>query len=375
MFWLSINQKIGMDRKATTLIPWKTQCALVQNSTKSHTENMPSHETLPRLVRVSLGTALVLGLAQGKLDARPSTAYFMTYSGSRCTANCRFCSQARDSSSRGDMLSRVTWPTFSTADALEKLRHVSKTSTIKRACIQALNYSQVFDDVASLVEAVKKESSLAVSVSCQPLNANDISLMKRRGADRLGLPLDAATREVFDNIKGKTAGGPYVWDKQLDMLRKAVAIFGKNNVSTHLIVGLGETEEEIIAMIQKCVVMGVLPGLFAFTPVKGTSLEDMRQPPIKSYRRIQMARFLILEGADKEKMSFNLKGELVDFGVKNRVLHDAADSGAPFLTSGCPSCNRPYYNEKPSGPIYNFPRKPSAQEILLIKKNLDLSGA
>ena len=25
------------------------------------------------------------------------------------------------------------------------------------------------------------------------------------------------------------------------------------------------------------------------------------------------------------------------------------------LTSGCPGCNRPFYNERPRGPIYNYP--------------------
>ena len=34
---------------------------------------------LPELIRVSLGTAMVLGLIKGKLDDAPTTAYLMTY--------------------------------------------------------------------------------------------------------------------------------------------------------------------------------------------------------------------------------------------------------------------------------------------------------
>ncbi|HDI74230.1 MAG TPA: hypothetical protein ENF57_04430 [Candidatus Korarchaeota archaeon] len=34
---------------------------------------------------------------------------------------------------------------------------------------------------------------------------------------------------------------------------------------------------------------------------------------------------------------------------------DPDDFKEAFLTSGCPSCNRPFYNERPRGPIYNFP--------------------
>ncbi|MEM4243701.1 MAG: radical SAM protein, partial [Candidatus Bathyarchaeia archaeon] len=44
----------------------------------------------------------------------------------------------------------------------------------------------------------------------------------------------------------------------------------------------------------------------------------------------------------------------------------------PFLTSGCPACNRPFYNEKPSGPIYNYPRAVRSEEIKMIKRELSL---
>jgi biotin synthase-related radical SAM superfamily protein len=43
----------------------------------------------------------------------------------------------------------------------------------------------------------------------------------------------------------------------------------------------------------------------------------------------------------------------------------------PFLTSGCADCNRPFYNEKPSGPIYNYPRKLTTQEIKVVKCQLE----
>ncbi|MCW3977503.1 MAG: radical SAM protein, partial [Candidatus Bathyarchaeota archaeon] len=38
-------------------------------------------------------------------------------------------------------------------------------------------------------------------------------------------------------------------------------------------------------------------------------------------------------------------------------------------TSGCPGCNRPYYNERPGGPLYNYPRQPLPDEIRAIKEH------
>ena len=70
--------------------------------------------------------------------------------------------------------------------------------------------------------------------------------MAKAGVDRLGIALDAATEALFKKVKGKDAGGSYSWENQFNMLSEALEVFGKGNVSTHVIVGLGETEKEAV---------------------------------------------------------------------------------------------------------------------------------
>lgn len=69
-------------------------------------------------------------------------------------------------------------------------------------------------------------------------------------------------------------------------------------------------------------------------------------------------------------MHFNEKNYISDFGVDKEVLTGIIQTGEPFLTSGCPNCNRPYYNEKPSGPIYNYPRPLTKKETGQILQEL-----
>jgi biotin synthase len=76
---------------------------------------------LPQHIRVSVGSAIVLGLLEGKLDAEPTTAYLMTHRHGKCTANCGFCPQARTSRSKAELLSRVTWPAFATKTSSKEL--------------------------------------------------------------------------------------------------------------------------------------------------------------------------------------------------------------------------------------------------------------
>jgi biotin synthase-related radical SAM superfamily protein len=327
---------------------------------------------LPRQIRVSVGSAIVLGLLEGKLDAAPTTAYLMTYKQGKCTANCLFCPQARTSRSKAELLSRVSWPTFATEPVLKKIANVSANQRMKRVCIQALNYPEVFTHLTNLIKALKQHANVPVSVSCQPLNVQNIRRLAEAGADRIGIAIDAATEKLFNEVKGANAKGPYKWENQFKSLREAVSVFGKGNVSTHIIIGLGETEKEATNLIQKCVNMGVSPALFAFTPIHGTALENKSQPLLASYRRIQLARHLIVNSyASYSNMRFNADGKITDFGMEKEQLTQIVETGKPFLTSGCPDCNRPFYNEKPSGPIYNYPRKIRKEELSAIKRQLN----
>jgi biotin synthase len=248
---------------------------------------------------------------------------------------------------------------------------MAKQGKIRRICIQALNYPDVFDHLEALVQEIKKRSAIPVSVSCQPLNTTNIQRLAKAGVDRLGIALDAATEALFDKVKGSGAGSVYTWENQFTQLNEAIRVFGRGNVSTHVIVGLGETEKEVANVVQRCVDMSVLPALFAFTPVRGTTLEGNLPPQVESYRRVQLAMYLIVKGKARiDDMQFDVEGKITGFGLANEALETVVDGGLPFRTSGCPDCNRPFYNEKPSGPLYNYPENPSREDIEKIKKQL-----
>lgn len=333
----------------------------------------PYINQLPQLIRVSLGTALALGLLEGKLDAELTTAYLMTYKEGKCTANCGFCPQARESKSSTELLSRISWPTFSTEAVLTSLREVVLSQQkIKRVCIQALNYPKVFSHLQIIVKELKKQVNISVSVSCQPLVKSNIQILAEAGVDRIGIALDATTENLFEKVKGKSTGSCYTWEKQFSILNEAIEIFGKGNVSTHVIIGLGETEKEAAQIIQKCIDIRVLPALFAFTPIRGTAMEEYSPPTIESYRRVQLARYLILKGSARfDTLKFDNEGRIVGFNFPKQELKTLIESGEPFLTSGCKDCNRPYYNEKPSGPIYNYPKRLSKEEVEKVKQQLN----
>jgi biotin synthase len=122
----------------------------------------------------------------------------------------------------------------------------------------------------------------------------------------------------------------------------------------HFIVGLGESEQEMAEAIQRMHDLGLVVGLFAFTPVRGTRMGDASPPPISTYRRMQVAQYLISNNLARiENFTFSATGQLLNFNLPR--LPEILADGVAFQTSGCPDCNRPFYNERPGGPMYNYP--------------------
>ena len=316
-----------------------------------------------KLVRVSTGTAITLGLTSGFIEAKPTTAYLLLYHEGRCLANCLFCPQAKSSRASLKWLSRVSWPPHPIEKVVKAIGEAYRLGLIKRVCIQAVNYPNFFEDLTEIASSILGETSIPMSVCCQPLTVNQLKALKDLGVERVCIPLDAATKELFDKVKGEKTGSPYRWDKHLKTLKEAVKVFGQRRVSTHFIVGLGETEKDVVLAIWKVYRMGVYPALFAFTPVRGTSLESKSPPPLASYRRIQVARYLLVEGFLKpEDIEFGVDGRIISFNIPAPKLLETLRMGKPFMTSGCPSCNRPFYNENPRGPLYNYPRPLTREE-------------
>jgi biotin synthase len=315
----------------------------------------------PRNVRLSIGTAAVLGLTNYLLKVPPTTAYLMSYTEKGCIANCSFCAQARDHKANRDQLSRVIWPSYTIEQVLKGFKETAP-EVFKRVCLQVINYPGFFKDTVELVRLFSDKTGLPISVDIFPLSRISLKQLKDVGAERISIPLDGATPEIFDRVKGRKVNGPYSWEKHIKSLAHAVEVFGKGKVGTNLIVGLGETEKEATDFIQKLHSMSVETILFAFTPIQGTKLENKSQPSLDSYRRIQVARHLINNDIiTSSDLEFDGSGKITGYGKIE--LDKILSNGEAFQTTGCPGCNRPYYNERPSGPFYNYPRPLINKEV------------
>jgi biotin synthase-related radical SAM superfamily protein len=323
---------------------------------------------LVEYVRISVGTAMKLGLEKGRLPSHFTTAFLMTYSETGCTANCAFCPQAAGSTSSPEMLSRIGWPKYALADVIDGF---SKNLEFKRVCIQSLNYPHAVEDVASIVGGIKGMLDSRISVCIHPVSHDEMIRLHSSGIERIGIAIDACTPSLFEEIKGKARKSQYSWDTHIEAIKDAQSVFGVDRVTTHLIVGLGESELELSNFLFDMKEMGVRVGLFAFTAIKGTELAVNKPPQLGKYRRVQILRDLIVRDLiQRNELRFDAQGGL-RFPYNSGELKAKLASGNAFRVTGCPGCNRPYYNERPRGTMYNYPRPLRHEEI---EKALEEAG-
>jgi biotin synthase len=302
----------------------------------------------PARIQVSIGTAAVLGLTDIAMAAAPTTAYLML--GGRCLMNCAFCAQARASAGSTRHLSRVTWPEYDLDAVTGPLSAAVARGEIRRACLQVTVTADAFAQSLAILRTVKAAADVPFDLAILPQDLDQVRQLVDAGADHIGFGLDAASERVFCQVKGGS------WTRSLALIEGTARAF-PGRAAVHLIVGLGETGRELVERIQWAHDLGVTVGLFAFTPVPGAHLAGQPPPSLAAYRRMQAARWLIVHDQVRiEDMVFDAQGQLVGLGAP------PPPAGEAFRTSGCPDCNRPFYNEQPGGPLYNYPRPLTDQE-------------
>ncbi|MFO7698281.1 MAG: radical SAM protein [Anaerolineae bacterium] len=297
--------------------------------------------------RVSSGSAAVLGIRDQLANAAPTTAYLML--GDRCVNNCAFCTQARDSRASEDTLSRVTWPSVMPETAVYAIAAASERGDIKRVCFQVTGGPDGYAAAMDATARVSSASSVPICVSIAASSLEEVASLLDAGAQRVTLALDATTPELYSRIKDRS------WDDTWTLLARAARAH-PGRIGTHLIAGLGETEEQFLYTADALLRLGISIALFAFTPVRGTQMADSAPPQLEGYRRIQAVLWLLKQGLLQiDAVRFDSFGRLRDMGMTGEALGTLLCDGDAFRTSGCPDCNRPYYNDRPGRALYNYP--------------------
>ncbi|GAA5061478.1 MSMEG_0568 family radical SAM protein [Nocardia callitridis] len=185
---------------------------------------------------------------------------------------CRFC--AIEASLRAGTTVAVKRPdqlaeVAAAAVRLDGVEHMVMTTGTSAAKDRGAKH------LARCVRAVKAAvPDLPVQVQCEPPgDLATLTELREAGADSIGIhveSLDERVRARWMPGKATVALTEYraAW-------AEAVRVFGRNQVSTYLLVGLGEDPDELVAGATDLIAMGVYPFVVPFRPLAGTLAVDV----------------------------------------------------------------------------------------------------
>lgn len=296
-------------------------------------------------IRVSYGTAIVLGLVKARQDVAPTTAYLLWDRG--CIGQCTFCHRA-NGNERSKKLARITWPEFELNEVVEKL--AAPNPSFKRICLQTGFNPELEPDLEQIVARLLSTGAI-MSMTLSPTQSEFALKMLKKGVDHIGVGLDAASESTYAIHKKRD------WSTDWPALKNLI-LNARHKIEVHMIYGLGDNEEVFMTRIDKIIKLGGKVSLFALTPVNGGS-----PPEMDSYRRVQAFRYL----CENKNISISdctfRHGRLNSINIARADMLTLLDNGDAFRTSGCGDCNRPFYNETPGQEFYNFPRPLNKQEF------------
>jgi radical SAM protein (TIGR04043 family) len=154
---------------------------------------------------------------------------------------------------------------------LDGVKHLVMTSGTPNTSDRGAAY------LAECAQAIKQRVDLPIQAQCEPPDDFGwFQKLKDAGVDSLGMHLEAITPSVRAKIMPGKAEVPVEYYFQAFVA--AVEVFGRGQVSTYLLAGLGDSLEELVAGCDRLIQIGIYPFVVPFVPITGTPLEHHSAP-------------------------------------------------------------------------------------------------
>ena len=264
----------------------------------------------------------------------------------------------------------MEWPLVPTDELVDRM--AARDDTMTRLCISMVTHPHAYRDTLDIAARItsKVRAPLSILVAPPTLNRTKLERFKGVGVDMIGIGLDAVTEDLFRRIRTDVpAGGAGLsWAKYWEVVNDAREIFGPWKVNCHTLVGLGETDRDLVDIFTRLRDREIFSYLFCFNPEPDSRMAEHPKSPLRRWRRIQLAKHLIeTEGFGADQFDFDADDNLSVLDGDAEVVERSVASGIPFMTNGCPGaggepgCTRPYGSYRPSEPIRDFPFLPNAE--------------
>lgn len=338
----------------------------------------------PDWVRISYASAIVLRFRSGRFTQEfpfGGINLLLSYDDG-CKSDCGYCGLARNRPGDYEDKSfiRVEWPLVRTDELVDRLaRHEDR---LTRLCISMVTHGRAYPDTLDITRRLTERVRAPLSLLVAPptLNEQRLRTLKEAGADMIGIGIDAVTEELFASLRTNVPKGGLKWDQYWKIVGHARDIYGPWHVNCHTLVGLGESDAQLMAIFERLLHQQIFSYLFCFNPEPDSRLGNRPKTPVERWRRIQLAKFLLEErGLDPSAFVYDDDGALARVRAPRALVEEVVHDGYAFMTNGCPSsggepgCTRPMGSWRPTEDPRDYPWRPTAEDEHAIRAQLRLS--
>ena len=181
--------------------------------------------------------------------------------------------------------------------------------------------------------AIKAAVDLPLQAQCEPPDDDRwFQRLHAAGVDTLGMHLEVVTPALRERVMPGKASVPV--ERYLEAFEAAVAVFGRGQVSTYILAGLGDSREAILTVSERLLALGVYPFVVPFVPISGTPLED-HPPPAAEFMKSLLEPLGAMVAAAGLR-SIDIKAGCGKCGACSSLSVYEAGQSAPALAGAAP---------------------------------------
>lgn len=185
-----------------------------------------------------------------------------------CKIGCRFCpfGTARVESD----IEKVHYSLDSIFRDIDSATNKNYTSIgITTAIPFNLSSDDVADELIFTVRKIREKvgSTIPIGVSTRIPSIDKLRQLYESGANEVRLNIEVADEKLAVKLMPNKPQNDIMIS-----LTSAVDVFGRGKVSSNIVVGLGETDSQIVTMVERLAQIGVVATLYPYDPIDCTSV-------------------------------------------------------------------------------------------------------
>jgi biotin synthase-related radical SAM superfamily protein len=190
---------------------------------------------------------------QPTLFHAPQQAFFNIET--QCIYGCKFCTSSK--------LEKQVTKNLTPDKIVGMIIEASKRPDFQAVALTSAvveNPKATVDKMIFIVRKVREALGDGIAIGVEPYvdDLHDIDRLREAGANEIKMNVESYDREIFRKVCGELDV-----DWVFQCLRHAVQVFGRGKVTSNLIVGLGETDQNVLEGVEALAEIGVVAGLRA----------------------------------------------------------------------------------------------------------------